>query len=57
MDEDRECNTCASYDPVEGRCGLKDIYVHGYDGQDCPDWSDWETRAIFGKGRRVKAYD
>ena len=53
MEEERECNTCASYDPVEGRCGLKDIYVHGYDGEDCHDWQDWETRAIFGKGRRV----
>ena len=31
MEEDKSCNTCASYDPVEGRCGLKDIYVHGYD--------------------------
>ena len=54
MDEERECNSCEWYDPGEGRCSKQDRYVHGHDGQDCPDWSDWETRAIFGKGRRVK---
>lgn len=58
MEEDRECNTCAEYDPREGRCTKYDRYVHGYEGADCPDWSDWETRVIFGrksrKGVRVR---
>ena len=53
MDE-HDCSSCANYDPGEGRCGLKYVYVRSHDGQDCPEWQDWETRAIFGKGRRVK---
>ena len=57
MEEDKECNTCEAYDPVEGRCAIKDVYVHGYDGTDCEEWRDWEVKAIFGKGRRMRHYD
>ena len=51
MDEDRQCSQCEYFDTSDGRCGLKDKYVRTTDS--CSDWSDWETRAIFGKGRRV----
>ena len=44
MDEERECNTCEYYDPMEGVCVKTQEYRHGYEGTGCPDWKDWEDK-------------
>lgn len=40
--EERECNTCKYYDPEEGICARTAEYHHGYEGEDCENWVDWE---------------
>ena len=37
MDE-KECNSCRFYDPMDGYCVQREIYCHGYDGDDCEEW-------------------
>ena len=42
MSEDKECNTCAHYEPFGGVCKQTGELKHGYDGEDCQKWVDWE---------------
>jgi len=49
--EDRCCNTCGHYDPMEGVCGRDGANRRGYDGEDCSMWDDWEKPKYWGKGK------
>lgn len=41
-EQERVCNTCGNYDPVEGVCKRTGESHYGYDGEDCEKWKDWE---------------
>ena len=51
MGEDRYCINCVHYDPDEGVCEKTAEYMHGYDGDSCEMWEDWENQFYGGRHR------
>lgn len=39
--DDRDCNTCRHFDPMDGKCGM-DGEEHDPCQEPCERWADWE---------------
>ena len=51
---EHECNTCRWYDPMEGYCTEREVYRHGYDGDDCDSWTQEEDTRRCGGIRTIR---